>query len=188
VDKDGNISGSGTASTTGKTHEAHTTFEGGELAAIRQKIKELKLNLNINAILLLNHFVTSRDDDDIKARFKAIGKINNLDTVEINGAAKKLVAHYNGTPFLIRTCASYCRGANFFEVDADVHRFSYLARVGLYGIKEKLSSVIFDFGFVIQGNEDEELPEQMLGCSRLSKLSLSQAVHISKLAKVPAKK
>jgi hypothetical protein len=119
----------------------------------------------------------------------------NLDEIEINGLAKKLVQTYNGTPFLIRTTASFTRGPNYFEIDVDVHRFSYLALVGLNGVKESLkevprspdphsrprdslappprAQVVFDIAFVVEGHPDHELPEQLLTALRVRKMHLS---------------
>ena len=56
------------------------------------------------------------------------------------------------------------------QVDIDVHRFSYMARVGLSGVKEQLKTLVLDHAFVIQGESDDELHEQILGGLRLAKL------------------
>jgi hypothetical protein len=79
---------------------------------------------------------------------------------------------YNGTPFLIRTCSVFWRGDTYFEVDVDVHRFSYAARVGLAGVRDRIKDVVWDFGFLVEGHSDFELPENMLGAVRLSKLDV----------------
>jgi hypothetical protein len=86
-----------------------------------------------------------------------------------------LVVVCPGTPFLIRTCSVFWKGENYFEVDVDVHRFSYTARVGLGGVRERIKDCVFDFGFVIEGHSDFELPENMLGAVRFSHLDLSLA-------------
>jgi len=94
----------------------------------------------------------------------------------LGAASKKLVTMWNATPFLIRTCSVFHHGPNYFEVDIDVHRFSYTARLGLSGVRERTKDVVFDFGFVIEGHSDFELPENMLGAVRLCKLDLQQAI------------
>jgi hypothetical protein len=43
--------------------------------------------------------------------------------------------------------------------------------VGL--VQSYAKALCIDLGFVIQGEEDEELPEHILGCVRLSRLDLS---------------
>jgi len=127
------------------------------------------------AVRLLHNFTLSEEGSELRQRFKAMTRLVNLDSAGLGGATKRIVTMYNGTPFLIRTCSVFWRGDTYFEVDVDVHRFSYAARVGLNGVKERIKDVVFDFGFVIEGHSDFELPENMLGAVRLSKLDLSLA-------------
>lgn len=61
------------------------------------------------------------------------------------------------------------------QIDIDVHVFSYLARTGMAGVQERLSSVIFDFSFVIEAYSDDEQPENILGGVRVVKLDLQRA-------------
>ena len=86
-----------------------------------------------------------------------------------------LFASYNGTPFLTRPQHKYYRGANYFEIDVDVHVFSYMARTGMAGVQQKISSVIFDFAFVVEAYSDDEQPENILGCARVLRLDLERA-------------
>jgi len=128
-----------------------------------------------NALKLLQRFIDNVENpndskSDIRKQFKGICRVMNADEAIVNQAAKKMVHTYNGTPFLIRTCSVFFRGENYFEVDVDVHRFSYMARLGLNMLKDAVKNIIWDFGFVIQGNPDDELPEQMLGGARFSKI------------------
>lgn len=127
------------------------------------------------AVRLLHNFVEAPDKSDLRQRFKAITRMMNVESVGLGAATKKLVTMYNATPFLIRTCSVFWRGDRYFEVDVDVHRFSYTARLGLSGVRERIKDVVFDFGFVIEGHSDFELPENMLGAVRISKLDLSLA-------------
>ena len=127
------------------------------------------------AVRLLHNFVRADEGTELRQRFKAITRMMNVDEVGLGTATKKLIQTYNSTPFLIRTCSVFWRGDKYFEVDVDVHRFSYTARLGLSGVRERIKDVVFDFGFVIEGHSDFELPENMLGAVRLSKLDLSLA-------------
>jgi hypothetical protein len=58
-----------------------------------------------------------------------------------------------------------------------------LARTGLSILIERLPKCILDIGFVVEGRNEEEMPEAMLGVSELSYLDLSclrvgsEAVH-----------
>ena len=94
-------------------------------------------------------------------RFKAITRIQNIPECQFGSATAKLATTYNGTPFLTRPQHKYYRGDNYFEIDVDVHVFSYMARTGMAGVQQKISSVIFDFSFVVEGYGDDELPEQV---------------------------
>lgn len=126
-----------------------------------------------NSVRLLHRFTSPDTDPELHLRFKCISRIVNVDDAGIGGAAKKLVQTYNGTPFLIKTTSVFHHGDKYFEVDVDVHRFSYLARLGLSGVRERIKDVIFDIAFVVEGHEETELPEQLLSAQRLSKLDLS---------------
>jgi len=87
-----------------------------------------------------------------------------------------LVSQYNGTPFLARDSPSffYVPG-KYFEIDLDAHLFGKLAKKGLDSLKDYIEKVIFDFGFVIEGRNDEENPEQILASIRVSKVGKNHA-------------
>eukprot|EP00455_Lapot_gusevi_P046658 TRINITY_DN6178_c0_g3_i2.p1 TRINITY_DN6178_c0_g3~~TRINITY_DN6178_c0_g3_i2.p1 ORF type:complete len:345 (-),score=141.39 TRINITY_DN6178_c0_g3_i2:49-1047(-) len=136
------------------------------------------VNTAVPAIQLLRRFVSAElDDEKMHERFKAITRIQNIPEINVAGVAKKLVNTYNGTPFLTRPQHRYYRGPNYFEIDVDVHRFSYMAKLGLAGVRQALQTVIFDFAFVVEGYTNDELPEQILGAARLVKLDLSNVQH-----------
>jgi hypothetical protein len=131
-----------------------------------------------NALRLLQRMIRGGEDDDkmdVRKRFKSITRVLNIDEANLRYPIRALGKRYNCKPFLIRTTSSFHQGANYFEIDIDVHRFSYPARYGLSGALERLKLVKFDFAFVVQGDPDEELPEQMLSAVRLSKLGLDVA-------------
>ena len=139
-------------------------------------------------IRLLHRFVTAENDPEtgdrhfIRDRFKGIARISNLDAANIATAPRKLIQTYNSTPFLIRTTSTFYndpKGENrYFEVDVDVHRFGYLARLGLSGVRERIKDVVFDWAFVIEGHTDEELPENILSAARLSQLEMTAALQL----------
>lgn len=124
---------------------------------------------------LVRAFINAQDGSELRQRFKGIARVDNLPEVELNGLVKKLVSSYNATPFLIRTTSTFHRGDGYFEVDVDVHRFSYLALQGLNGLKARINEAVADLGFTIQAEDDEEMPEVILGCARLHRLQLREA-------------
>merc|ERR1719204_3044996 len=88
---------------------------------------------------------------------------------------KGLIKKYNAKPFLARTSTAFEHVPQvLFGVEIDIHLFSFAARKGLHaiGLRDTLASGIIDIGFVIEGREDRELPEQMLSSVRISKLNL----------------
>ncbi len=47
------------------------------------------------------------------------------------------------------------------QVDLDVHTWNFIARKAFFSYIPKLSTVVFENAFVVQGNEVSELPEQV---------------------------
>jgi hypothetical protein len=41
-------------------------------------------------------------------------------------------------------------GANYLEVDLDVHNYAFIARKALWSYHDRLATVVWDMGFVIQ--------------------------------------
>jgi hypothetical protein len=54
-------------------------------------------------------------------------------------------------------------GPNYLEVDLDVHNYAFLARKALWGYHDRIPTVVWDNGFVIQVRR-----QQLLYCSALS--------------------
>jgi hypothetical protein len=75
-----------------------------------------------------------------------------------------VIMSYNAKPVLIRRTGSIFRGPNYLEIDVHVHKFANLAKKSIHALSSRCGLMYMQIGFVIEGREDEELPEVLFAC------------------------
>jgi len=152
------------------------------------------LNSAPNALKMLEKFIRiGRTDSDGKGGplaknkgnttsclFKVIGFAENVPALNLPMILAPTVRQYNGKPALITksgTCEKSPDG-EWLEVDFDVRKFIWLARSMLCSLHDRLQKASLHIGFVIQGCEDDELPENVIGEMRIHNLDVLGAKRI----------
>ncbi|ETW04825.1 hypothetical protein H310_03952 [Aphanomyces invadans] len=119
------------------------------------------------------------EDSAVRDRLKAIVMVANPADQKLGRMERTLLDTYNGQPIMTRPEHRFYRGDGYFEVDIDAHIFNYLARKGLTGITQHFGHMVVDFGFVMEGQDDDELPENIFGSGRLCRVDVNTAHHLS---------
>jgi len=126
---------------------------------------EAAVKQNTNAARLLKRFVNNELDE---TRFKIIMKIQDKEKLGLPFVIRKSLDQVDGKPFLAGRMkdskSSRTRGDRYFEFGTYGQNFAYLARKAISACKGKLPVVRVDYGFMIEAQRDEEMPEQILGC------------------------
>ncbi len=141
-----------------------------------------------HAIDLVVRFVQGGTEEDGQAsrdRLKLIPRIMNVEEwgrdAGLSRTEVRLVHNYNGKPLLMRPQFKFHtdEAQTYFEVDVDIHNYAYVARRAFCGYVPRLGPSVFENGFVIQGNNERELPEVLLTSVRVYRTDFRRVPKIS---------
>ncbi|GMH88427.1 hypothetical protein TrVE_jg6945 [Triparma verrucosa] len=116
------------------------------------------------AVRLLGEWCRRAENEpQFRGRFKCMCI---LDEIEKLGLPTPIPG-YNGKPVLINKSGAFFRRETYIEQTINVHLFAYIAKKALYSIQPRFPKMCLNVGFTIEGKEDDELPECMLGVGKL---------------------
>lgn len=118
---------------------------------------------------LLHRFIYDDDDGFRNSRFKLINRI-----VRGPWIVRATVGNYAACLLGKALTCNYTRGPNYFEIDVDIGS-SALANAILHLALGYANSVTVDMAFVIEAQEEEELPERIMSAVRISQIDMALA-------------
>jgi len=130
-----------------------------------------------NAVRLLAQYLSEAPEADKdpksiwRGRFKMAMSCVNIDEFGL----PSFITAYNAKPVLIRQTGTLIRGANYVEMDINVHRFASVAKKALQLCKDRFDSMILRLGFCIESKEDGEMPETLFGTVEFNRVIYGNA-------------
>lgn len=124
----------------------------------------------VNAVRLFEEWCRrGADDKAFLTRFKMVPNVVNAEEIGL----PSWIGKYNGKPLLIKRPGQTGfllphPELSCIEFDISLHVFPYLAKQGICYLKDTLfKSILATVGFVIEGREDDELPECLIGLAQI---------------------
>ena len=113
----------------------------------------------------------AEDEPAFRGRFKTMCVLDDIGNLGLPG----FISNYNGKPVLINKSGTMLRRSNYIEMNINVHQFAFIAKKALYSLQPKFPRMVLNVGFTIEGRDDTELPECMLGAARLMHMDPGKA-------------
>ena len=115
-------------------------------------------------------------DDDIRNAIKLTMRVNNLAETSLPFVMKKLVKKANGESIVMkygeRVTYFMDKSKQYFVIDIDGYTLPKKVLSMWNTARNAMDSIIYDIGFHISGRCQQDLPEQMLCCTQINKLSI----------------
>ena len=179
--------------------EAPTDGEGWNLVhyfrikkSVREELKDLEKASP--AVKLLARFCEEApagytdSSSTWHGRFKLVTRCENIEEFGL----PSFITSYNAKPVLIRNTSTMYSSSSiegkegscsYLEIDLNVHKFGSVPKKALATMIDKFSSMRVSSGFCIESQEDDEMPETMLGVSTTYKPDHSKAMQWEEVCK-----
>ncbi|XP_074569308.1 protein ENHANCED DISEASE RESISTANCE 2-like [Curcuma longa] len=120
---------------------------------------------------LLYRFIHG-DDAFRNARFKIVNRI-----VKGPWIVKRAVGNHAACLLGKALSCNYHRGENYLEIDVDIGSSS-IANAILHIALGCVTAVTIDMGFLVEAQEEEELPERLIGAVRVAQMEMCSARYV----------
>eukprot|EP00397_Hematodinium_sp_SG-2012_P039147 GEMP01042700.1.p1 GENE.GEMP01042700.1~~GEMP01042700.1.p1 ORF type:complete len:270 (+),score=53.90 GEMP01042700.1:73-882(+) len=117
-----------------------------------------------------------RNRSDASLAWKAMARVDDV----ILANLPQVISKFNGKPALITESASLrsgtlANGSRYLEVDFDVRKWSLVARTTVGQTKDFAKTVSMHVGFLVEGTDNGDLPEQIMCALVLHNMDPAQA-------------
>jgi len=161
-----------------------TVRDGGGLSCVWYWAIDYR-RVRPQAMASLHRFLSQgkeKDGSKTTDQLKLILQLANVDEAFDKGGVllseKHMLQTWNGKPVMARPQQHYFRAKNYLEIALDLHSWKYVTRRILMNAPKRFHVLVWDFGLLVQANEKEELPEQILASTRMTHTRISQAQHL----------
>ena len=116
----------------------------------------------------------AHNDAAWRGRFKVIASCSNLTELGM----PSIVTSYNAKPVLIRKTSTIYKTPQYIETCIHVFKFANMAKSPIHMCTSRCGLMNMEIGFTIEGRGDDELPECLLGCAKITKPQESETKKI----------